>query len=126
MKWLTFSALATLISLVGSTLAQAQDDLPALDLPTASSATALNGLQARQLSTDFDFLFLPAGAGGEQSTAEWSYPAVELDPVSKTITNQVDHKALPAHSIVEPNRGITTQTDPSRLTVFAPALPPAN
>ena len=70
MKWLTFSALVALISLVGSTLAQAQDDLPALDLPTASSATALNGLQARQLSTDFDFLFLPAGAGGEQSTAE--------------------------------------------------------
>jgi len=64
--------------------------------------------------------------GGEQFTTEWSYPAVELDPVSKTITNQVDRKTLPPYSIVEPNRAIKTQTDPQRLTVFAPALSPAN
>jgi hypothetical protein len=114
------TALSFLLPLLGTTIAKAQDNLPPLEMPTATSATALDGLQKRQISTDFDFVFLPAGAGGEQSDDTWSYSATSLQPIRSEIAKNVNQATLPAYALVEPNRSIETQTDPQRLTVIAP------
>jgi hypothetical protein len=114
------------LPLLSASLVRAQDNLPILEQPTATAAE-LTQLQTRQASSDFDFLFLPAGAGGEeQSNAalNWSYSSTELMPVSKNIASDgataATRKLLPAYAVVEPNRAIETQTDPQRLTVLAP------
>ena len=97
-------------------VAKAQDELPLLEVPTGVSAMELGDLQNRRVSSDFDYIFLPVGAGGEQSDEAWSYSTTELEPVATEITRNVNQNGLPTYSIVEPNRAIETQTDPQRLT----------
>lgn len=124
-----FWVLATLgLPLLSASLVRAQDNLPVLEQPTATSAAELAELQTRKASSDFDFLFLPTGAGGEELSEQpvsWSYSSTELTPVSKNIANNVStRKLLPTYTLVEPNRAIETQTDPQRLTVLAPTRAP--
>lgn len=101
-----------------------QDNLPVLETPTATSAMVLGELQNRRVSTDFDFIFLPPGSGGEQSGGPadqtWSYSEMGLEPVATEIARQIDQETLPVYALVEPNRPIETQTDPQRLTVVTP------
>lgn len=111
-----FATLGFLIPFLTAGVAKAQDEMLPLEVPTAASAIAIDGLENRQVSTDFDYLFLPPGAGGEQSDETWSYSTTELEPVATEITRNVNQGGLPTYSIVEPNRAIETQTDPQRLT----------
>ncbi|MFM7423572.1 MAG: hypothetical protein ACKO7W_00980 [Elainella sp.] len=121
--------LATLglgLPLLNASLVRAQDNLPILEQPTAASATELTQLQTRKASSDFDFLFLPAGAGGEElsnNPVGWGYSSTELTPVSSSTNTVSTLKLLPTYAIVEPNRAIETQTDPQRLTILTPTRP---
>jgi hypothetical protein len=123
MKQLTrrLTGLGILVPLLGASVASAQDDLPLLEMPTATSATALDGFENRRVSTDFDYIFLPAGSGGEQVSDEaWRYASGGLASVGTDIAKRITPKDIPTYALVEPNRAIETQTDPQRLTISAP------
>lgn len=94
------------------------ESLPVLEMPTATSASALQGFDNRQVQTDYDFMFLPAGTGGEQSTDSWDYSLAPLNQVEDNVTGP--YRTIPSYAVVEPNRSIETQTDPERLTIQVP------